>query len=384
MKYYIYENTNTKLLEPFSINHASFELRCGAFSNIQRVMMQMEPDSELVLIVRNGIEALIKDRFPGLTVNPNTLSAGYYIDGSALISSKDDIKELYIEKIKENISYSDGKFSSELNNKGASSNLKYISYLWDIFDFQPSIIDYDLIYFRDKKNDNTIYSNKNISLINKSSIYIADSAQVCSGAIIDASTGPVIIDSCVFVDIGVLIKGPAYIGKGTILNPGLKIRGNFSAGMKSKVGGEVEDSVIQGYSNKQHDGYLGHSYIGEWVNIGAGTSTSDLKNNYSSIRYLYNNDNMIDTNRTFLGSMIGDYSSLGIMSMLNSGTNIGFGSNIFGSGFQDKYVKPFSWGHEDKVGYNRFINSIKKIKLRRDETLSDVEKNFILDIYSKS
>ena len=134
MKYYIYENTNTKLLEPFSINHASFELRCGAFSNIQRVMMQMEPDSELVLIVRNGIEALIKDRFPGLTVNPNTLSAGYYIDGSALISSKDDIKELYIEKIKENISYSDGKFSSELNNKGASSNLKYISYLWDIFD----------------------------------------------------------------------------------------------------------------------------------------------------------------------------------------------------------------------------------------------------------
>ena len=210
-------------------------------------------------------------------------------------------------------------------------------------------------------------------IINKSNIHISSSAKVSAGAILDATDGPIIIDDHAFIDIGALIKGPVYIGEKSIINPGAKLRGNISIGPVCKIGGELEDVVIQGYTNKQHDGYLGHSFLGEWINIGANTNNSDLKNNYSNIRMKISKDLEINTLKQFLGSCIGDYTRTGISTMLNSGTFIGIGANVFGSGFQPKYINSFQWGESDKTDFDKFIETCIKIKERRSEKLSKVE-----------
>jgi len=374
MRYYIYENELTKHLAPFSLNHASFEMRCGAFRNIDRVAMLIEDEAELCLLVREEIQDIVKERFPMYCVNPERLSNGFYLDGASIIHSKEDLEGSYIEK--DLLTYNNGKFSESIS----PSSCALISYLWEIFDYQDLAIKVDIKAF----GANIPKAIDSVIVINEELVHISPSAYISSGVIIDATDGPVIIDNHAKIEIGSLIKGPAYIGIDTIINPGTKIRGNVSFGPRCKVGGEVEDSVIHAYSNKQHEGYLGHSYIGEWVNIGAGTSTSDLKNNYSKIKYFFSDTLSKNSERIFLGSMIGDYSTIGILSMLNSGTNIGLCSNVFGGGFQKKYFKSFSWGESDRVDFDKLVKTIKVVKSRRDKVLSDTQIKFLFDLYDNN
>ena len=219
---------------------------------------------------------------------------------------------------------------------------------------------------------------------NKKEIFIHDSAEVLAGTILDASKGPIIIDKNVSVDIGALVQGPVYLGKNSKINLGAKIRGNISLGSTCKVGGEIGDTVIQGYSNKQHDGFLGHSYIGEWVNLGANTNNSNLKNNYSHIRVKLARHLEVNSMQQFLGVFIGDFSKSGISTMFNSGTIVGLGANVFGSGFQDKFIESFSWGNDDKTNFDKFIITCNRIMSRRKCKLSDIEVDFIKNIYNKT
>ena len=159
------------------------------------------------------------------------------------------------------------------------------------------------------------------------------------------------------------------------------MRGNVSIGPVCKIGGEIEDVVIQGYTNKQHDGYLGHSFLGEWINLGANTTNSDLKNNYSNIRMKISKDIEINTLKQFLGVCIGDYTRTGISTMLNSGTVTGLGANVFGSGFQAKYIESFQWGKDDKTDFEKFIETCIKMKERRNLRLSKTEIKLLKNIY---
>ena len=164
------------------------------------------------------------------------------------------------------------------------------------------------------------------------------------------------------------------------INPGAKLRGNVTLGPMCRIGGEVKDVIFHGYSNKQHDGFLGHSYIGEWVNLRANTNNSNLKNNYSNVR-LRIEDEVIETGKQFFGTMIGDYSRTGISTMLNTGTIIGLGANIFGGGFQDKYIPSFQWGKESKTELDKFLLVAEKMQKRRDKKMSLNEKAFITKLY---
>ena len=129
-----------------------------------------------------------------------------------------------------------------------------------------------------------------VVLENGDNIYIGENSIIRPGVILDASKGPIIIADHVYVDIGALIQGPVYIGPYCTINPGAKLRKNISLGPMCKVGGEMEDVIFQGYGNKQHDGFLGHSFVGSWVNLGAGTTTSNLKNNYSNVSIKWNGE----------------------------------------------------------------------------------------------
>ena len=151
------------------------------------------------------------------------------------------------------------------------------------------------------------------------------------------------------------------------------------------MGGEVSSSVISNFSNKVHDGFLGHSFIGEWVNIGAGTNNSNLKNNYSSVKFDFGDGNdSIITKEQFLGVFIGDYTRVGISTMFTAGTHIGLGSNIFGDGFQNKYIAPFSWGKNDKVDFDKFVITCEIIKKRRNIKMSKIDIDFLKELYNKN
>ena len=388
MNYIVYEDLKVDNLNPFSLNHASFEIRCGVYSNIERVFNLLSPEDKLYLVVRKDIENIVRERFPQLIVNPEIIPSGLMLNG-ATIWNKDLINKLEIDKsyscngsliaINRSISTNLNEFNALLESSiqvTLDIDAIHINYIWDLIFNISNILKCDLIYGNKLVPITSLDSttiDSSVIFNNKSNIFINENISIGAGAILDASSGPILIDKSVKIDIGALIQGPIYIGSKTIINPGAKLRGNISIGPVCKIGGELEDVVIQGYTNKQHDGYLGHSFLGEWINLGANTNNSDLKNNYSNIRMKISKDLEINTLKQFLGSCIGDYTRTGISTMLNSGTFIGIGANVFGSGFQPKYINSFQWGESDKTDFDKFIETCIKIKERRSEKLSKVE-----------
>ena len=169
---------------------------------------------------------------------------------------------------------------------------------------------------------------------------------MCS--IINASTGPVYIGRDAEIMEGCMIRGPFALGEHATLKMGAKIYGATTIGPHCKVGGEVNNSVIFGYSNKAHDGFLGNAVIAEWCNLGADTNNSNLKNNYGMVKaYNYSKKDYINTGLQFCGLMMGDHSKAAINTMFNTGTVTGICANIFGSGFPPKYIPSFAWGGFD-------------------------------------
>lgn len=209
-----------------------------------------------------------------------------------------------------------------------------------------------------------------VSVLGDAGAIHAGSVEFEPHVVLDARTGPIRIEDGVVIRAGTRLAGPSWIGRNTTL-----LGGSISAvsiGPHCKVRGEVEESVILGFSNKAHDGFLGHAYLGRWVNLGALTTNSDLKNNYGTIR-IQTARGMVDTGLMKLGCLLGDHVKTGIGVMLNTGTVIGAGSNVFGAA-PPKYVPPFSWcdGHDLKAyELEKFLDTARTVMARRGIELGD-------------
>jgi len=318
----IFEDNTFENFYPFTLNHASFEIRVGTKTLLNK-FVNLESDKKIILVVRDILKDVIEERYPFAIVNPEKIPRDY--------------EEIHLGK--------------ELDE---TSLFQFSGFGNDAYNIDSKSI-----------------PSESSAIINSDRINISESAKVCAGVILDASEGQIIIDDNSLLDIGALVKGPAYIGRNTIVNPGAKLH-DVAIGPYCKVGGEIEHTTFQGFSNKQHDGYLGNSFIGEWVNLGANTNNSDLKNNYSRINVRIGNNN-IDAGM-FAGCLIGDYSKTGISTMINTGTYIGLGCNVFGAGFQNKYIPNFSWGaNGDKTDYTKFMKTLKIVKSRRDRVITPAE-----------
>ncbi|MEX2584411.1 MAG: putative sugar nucleotidyl transferase [Gemmatimonadota bacterium] len=201
-------------------------------------------------------------------------------------------------------------------------------------------------------------------------LIVDPSATIEPGAAFDTSEGPIWIDRGAAVRAFTRLVGPAYIGRGSkALGGAIEA---VSVGPVCRVRGELAESVCAGYVNKQHDGHMGHAYLGRWVNLGAETTNSDLKNNYGTIR-VWTPEGDVDTGETKMGSLIGDHVKTGIGLLLNTGTVIGAGSNLYGAAMPPKYVPPFSWGTGDElVEYrlDKFLEVAERAMERRDVSLS--------------
>lgn len=183
-----------------------------------------------------------------------------------------------------------------------------------------------------------------VQLIEKGRIAVADGADVRAGVVIDASDGPVIIGEHSLIMPNATIVGPVAIGARAVVKAGARVLGGTSIGSVCKIGGEVDETIFADYSNKQHDGFIGHSYIGSWVNIGAASNNSDLKNNYGTVR-MWSGGRSVDSGRQFLGIVLGDHTKTGINAVFNTGTVVGFNCNLYSSEMPDAFVPSFSWGH---------------------------------------
>jgi UDP-N-acetylglucosamine diphosphorylase/glucosamine-1-phosphate N-acetyltransferase len=205
-------------------------------------------------------------------------------------------------------------------------------------------------------------------------------ASVEPGVIVDVRGGPVVLEHRAYVRAGTRLEGPLYIGPGCLVAGGELRRSVI--GPRCRVRGDIESSVFVGYANKSHDGFVGHSVIGRWVNLGAGTTTSNLKNTYGPIS-LDIGGNVVDTERQFLGSLIGDHAKVAIGTLFTTGTVVGVGANVFGSSHPPRFVPPFAWGDTgDTARLDGFLTVAERVMPRRDVEFTDAVRSALESIYT--
>ena len=252
---------------------------------------------------------------------------------------------------------------------------KMLSRPWEIFEWAGEQIerDYEILT---KNSTSQVLPDHCICIGPTDQLFIEEGAEVLN-ATFNTSHGPVYIGRDAKVMEGSRVRGPFMMGEGAVLKMNAKIYGATVLGPYCKVGGEVSNSVFQGYSNKGHDGYLGNSVIGYWCNLGADTNTSNLKNNYSSVKvYSYLEQDYVNSNRQFVGTLMGDHCKTGINTMLNTGTVLGVNVNIVGGDFPPKFIPSFSWVNRQKLYTYRLDKAVdvaKAVMARRQQTLSDIE-----------
>ncbi len=254
--------------------------------------------------------------------------------------------------------------------------------VWDIFQKNSEALKNDFeILTQNKKSENISSSNTIIG--DKNLIFLEKGAKV-EACILNTNSGPIYLGEESEIMEGSVVRGGLALCEHSVLKLSTKIYGATTIGPYSKVGGEVNNSVIFGYSNKAHDGFLGNSVIGEWCNLGADTNNSNLKNNYGNVKlYNYLQKTMIDTGLQFCGLIMGDYSKSGINTMFNTGTVVGVGANVFGSGFPSTHINNFSWGGVEgfsEYQIEKLIETTKIVYNRRGLVFDNVDEQILFDI----
>ncbi len=266
----------------------------------------------------------------------------------------------------------------------SSSQFCPLNYLWDLFLMNEDEIAADLKLLNYPSSGQNSVSDHSI-LQNRSQIFIGEGAQIKPGAILTAEEGPLYIGKNAAVLPGAIIEGPAAVCEGAVVKPGAKIHSNTTIGPVCKAGGEVADSVFHSYSNKGHEGYAGNSLIGQWCNLGAGTNISNLKNNYSPVRFTdWQSGKPIETNQQFLGTVMGDHSKTAINTRLNTGTAVGVSCNVFSADFPPKYIPSFSWVSSHKIQpykLKKALEAMQAMMTRRNVELTEEYKKLMRTIY---
>jgi len=260
-----------------------------------------------------------------------------------------------------------------------------INFLWDTLDLVKENIKREFHLFPNMIDLDEI-EKSGIYLLNKEKITIGKNTVISPGVVLDASDGEIIIGSNVKIMANAVIVGPCCIGDNSVVKIGAKIYENNAIGEYCKVGGEIENSIIHSYSNKQHEGFLGHSYISEWVNLGADTNTSDLKNTYSNIKVNFHKQQM-DTGRMFLGLLCGDHTKSAINTSFTTGTVAGICGIIVADGFLPNYIPSFAWrGTKGCSQYKleKAVETARIVMSRRNKELLDEEIELLKIEYENS
>ncbi len=276
--------------------------------------------------------------------------------------------------------------AASVSRKIESAGCTVMREVWEIFLLNGQQIRRDFKRITEGRKSQPVEDRHTI-VYNEANIFIEEGAKI-RAAMLNAENGPIYIGKNATVLEGALIKGPFALGQDSQISMGAKIRGDVTVGPYCKVGGEVSASVIFGYTNKSHEGYLGNSVLGEWCNLGADTNTSNLKNNYAEVKlWNYPAGSYQKTGQQFCGLIMGDHSKCSINTMFNTGTVVGVSANIFGAGFPKTFVPSFSWG--GAAGFETFqlpkaLEIAERVMGRRQIPFDAVERSVMVDLFNQT
>ena len=406
----IYEDQEYRKLLPLVWLRPIFSLRCGATTLLEKVEAAY-PKITTDILCRASMVPLVKRLYPARMVGKLSTSPSILFLNARLNMTPELSRHMALSGPDE-IFTSDGDIVgarltgvslqairtaavaggfpplSQLSEKVTRTPVKaaLIRYPWDLVAANSAALqdDFRRLASGGPRQLGRVYDG--VIQLNPSQIFVAKGAVVKPGVVLDAEEGSIFIDEQAHIMALSYIQGPAYIGKSSVIKVGAKIYGSTSIGDVCKVGGEVEGSIIHSYSNKQHDGFLGHAVIGSWVNLGADTNNSDLKNNYGNVR-AYIDGEWTDTGNMFVGLTMGDHSKSGINSMFNTGTVVGVCCNVFGPSFLPKWIPSFSWGGSSglqEYDPDKAIEVARKVMARRKVALLHEEEELLREVFSQT
>lgn len=272
---------------------------------------------------------------------------------------------------------------SKVKTSSYTETFTLIDQPWKIFQHNATQIKSDFALITKGRKSAGIH-DKHTIVYGEENIFVEEGVDI-KAAVLNAESGPIYLGKNSVVQEGSLIKGSFALCEGATVNMGAKMRGDSTIGPHCKVGGEISNSVLFGFSNKGHDGFLGNSVLGEWCNLGADTNTSNLKNNYDQVKlWSYGKRGFVNTGQQFCGLMMGDHSKCGINTMFNTGTVVGVSANVFGDGYPRNFIPSFSWG--GAAGFipyqlNKVFETAERVMSRRHIELTNVDKEILKYIF---
>ena len=342
MNYILFDGPARNALLPFTFTRPVADILVGILTIRQKWELRLGSTTTTLT------EDYLSEKFPMVEMEENVMINSSFLPNLLLIEMISNLKpNQAVFKGEDVVAFYTNESQEEVNFDNYEilefeSECIRIEHTWDIFSKNDAAIREDFEILTANRKSQSI--PKSVNTIAKENIFIEEGAKL-EFVTLNASTGPIYIGKNSEIMEGSVIRGPFALCEGAGVKLATKVYGATTVGPYSKVGGEVNNSVLFGYSNKGHDGFLGNSVLGEWCNIGADSNNSNLKNNYEEVKlWNYETESFEKTGLQFCGLMMGDHSKCGINTMFNTGTVVGVSANIFGAGFPRNFVPSFSWG----------------------------------------
>ena len=382
MNYILFDGNVRNALLPFTYTRPVAGIRIGILT------IREKWEHRLGLTTTTITEEYLEEKYPMVEMAKNILINSSYLPTKALVEqvkllsenqaifNNGEVVAFFTKKTQEEVNfdtYEQFEFEDDVIK---------IDHTWDIFSKNGEAIEQDFQLLTHGRRSQPI--PEGVRYLNKEHIFIEEGAEI-SFAILNASTGPIYIGKGAKIMEGSIVRGPFAMCENSVLKIGAKMYGPTTLGPYCKVGGEVNNSVLFGFSSKGHEGFLGNSVLGEWCNLGADTNTSNLKNNYAEVKlWNYESDRFAKTGLQFCGMMMGDHSKCGINMMFNTGTVVGVSANIYGSGYPRNFIPSFSWGGPSGLTtyqLKKVFQVAEAVMKRRGKVLSVNDQNILTAVF---
>lgn len=392
---YVFEDHYALDLEPLTLTRATFELRCGALTHLERIR-RVVGNQPLTLVVRPELAAVVQESYPDLSVNPEQVEAGLWLNGAALwdeaaweqlgttqgfVGADERITGGNLTADLSREFYSHLKAGTDPGFSPQAEGPRLLRYLWDhiLANAEQLAADFERWYRERATTD----FPKIVHVVGDGGVILGKDVTLDPFVVLDTRAGHICIDEGTTVGSHSVITGPSYIGPECKVWPSSFLE-EVSLGPVCRVMGRVTSTIMQGYSNKQHYGFLGHAYLGSWVNLGAGTTTSNLKINYGEVRVSVKG-RVVNTGSRFVGCFIGDHARTAIGTLLNTGTRVGVAANVFGQVTPPKMVPSFAWGGDGREKYDleKCLEAMATAKGRRGQELTEAERELYTRLYKE-
>lgn len=385
MNYILFDGTVRNALLPFTFTRPVADIRIGILTIREKWEKYLGSTTTTIT------EEYLQEKYPMVELEENVMINASFLPNAVLaemvsnlevnqaIFKGDEVIAFFTQDSQEDVDfdqYEIFEFEEEVLT---------VQNTWDIFQKNDIAIREDFEFLTEGRKSQPI--PKSVNVIAPENIFIEEGAHL-EFVTLNASTGPIYIGKNAEIMEGSVIRGPFALCESAQVKLATKVYGATTVGPHSRIGGEVNNSVLFGYSNKGHDGFLGNSVLGEWCNIGADSNNSNLKNNYEEVKlWSYETEGFAKTGLQFCGLMMGDHSKCGINTMFNTGTVVGVSANIFGSGFPRNFVPSFSWGGAS--GFTTYITkkafeTARIVMSRRNVEFDEKEQNILTHVFEET